>query len=191
MHTPLHQALLQLKPGRAPHLPQKPKETHSNPLKDDAAQPRLLSPCCPGSGCSHLLARSCDRVPAGEMRLIWRSPRRGWAILSRTTTCSRYSTCWSRCSAQALLRVLARSTWSARMYLPGTGHGIRMGTECMDALLYLNLVFCCFTAKIILSATAILSVLAWEFAELLDGNEMSLKCFKDLCLMGCKGAALL
>lgn len=50
---------------------------------------------------------------------------------------------------------------------------------------------CCFTAKIILSATAIPSVLAWEFAELLDGNEMSLKCFKDLCLMGCKGAALL
>lgn len=136
MHIPLHKAPLQLKPARASHLPPKTQENLHHPAKGG---------CCPahthpGSGCSHLLARSCDRVPAGEMRLIWRSPRRGWAMLSRTTTCSRYSTCWSRCSAQALLRVLARSTCSARMYLPGTGNGVRMGTECpwppgMDALL--------------------------------------------------------
>lgn len=118
----MHQALLQLKPVHALHFPPKTQGNLQQPLKRG---------CCPAQtcpGCSHLLARSCDRVPAGEMRLIWRSPRRGWAMLSLTTTCSRYRTCWSRCSAQALLRVLARSTWSARMYLPETGHSVR--TEC-------------------------------------------------------------
>lgn len=80
--------------------------------------------------------------------------------------------------------------------VPARDRAQRQETECpwlpgMHALLDLNLVSCCLMAKIILSATAIPSVLAQEFAELLDGNEMSLKCFEDLCLMGCKGAALL
>lgn len=190
MRTPLQQALLQPKPAHAPHLPPKTRGNLQQPPKGGGCPAQTH----PGPGCSHLLARSCDRVPAGEMRLIWRSPRRGWAMLSRTTTCSRYSTCWSRCSEQALLRVLARSTWSARMYLPGTGHGIRRQSALAPRHarpLRFEPGLLLFTAKIILSATAIPSVLAQEFAELLDGNEMSLKCFEDLCLMGCNGAALL
>lgn len=85
MHPPLPEALLQLKPEHAPCLPKIPKKKCSNPLDKDAAHPRhMLSPIC-----SYLLARSCDLVPAGEMRLIWRSPRRGCEMLSRTTTCSK------------------------------------------------------------------------------------------------------